>query len=77
TLNVSLRAQGAVMQQVPLDLAPPESVLIKLLDATEAVHIDALAQRAQMPVGEALGQLLLLELKGAIKQLPGKYFVRA
>jgi len=77
TLNVTLRAQGTVTKQVPLDLAPPESELMKLLDATEAVHIDVLALKAQMPVGEALGQLLLLELKGAIKQLPGKYFVRA
>ncbi|MBU0508976.1 DNA-processing protein DprA [bacterium] len=63
--------------QVPLELSRPESDLMKVLDATEATHIDAIAQSAGMPVGEALGQLLLLELKGAIKQLPGKYFVRA
>ncbi|MFZ5434646.1 MAG: DNA-processing protein DprA [Calditrichota bacterium] len=63
--------------QVHLELTAPESNLLGVLDATEALHIDTIAERVGIPVGEALGQLLLLELKGAIKQLPGKYFVRS
>jgi DNA processing protein len=63
--------------QMPLSLAEPESNLVKVLDPTEAQHVDEIAARLGLPVGEALGQLLLLELKGAVKQLPGKYFVRA
>jgi len=77
-LNVS---HGAASEkdtpQVRLDLSPPESSIVGILDATEALHIDVIAEKAGIPVGEALGRLLLLELKGAIKQLPGKYFVRA
>ncbi len=64
-------------QQPELVLDEPESNVIKLLDASEAQHIDSIAERLKVPVGDALGQLLLLELKGAVKQLPGKYFVRA
>jgi DNA processing protein len=64
-------------QQPELVLDEPEAAVIQLLDAAEAQHIDNIAERMNMPVGEALGQLLLLELKGAVKQLPGKYFVRA
>ncbi|HEY3294693.1 MAG TPA: DNA-processing protein DprA [bacterium] len=64
-------------RQPELVLDGPEANVIKLLDASEAQHIDLIAERLGLPVGETLGQLLLLELKGAVKQLPGKYFVRA
>jgi len=72
-------AQGQTdTTQLPeLILDEPEAAVIKLLDAAEAQHIDMIAEQMNVPVGEALGQLLLLELKGAVKQLPGKYFVRA
>jgi DNA processing protein len=63
--------------QAAIVLAESESTVVNVLDATEARHIDSIAQRLGVPVGEALGQLLLLELKGAVIQLPGKYFVRA
>lgn len=62
---------------VTIQLDEPEAGLVRQLDATEAVHIDILAAKAGIPVGELLGQLLMLELKGAIRQLPGKYFVRS
>ena len=64
-------------KQESLALNETETAFYGLLDASEAQHIDALAEKLSLPVGEALGQLLLLELKGAVKQLPGKYFVRA
>ena len=34
-------------------------------------------KRQEQGPGEVLSRLLMLELKGFIKQLPGKYFVRA
>jgi DNA processing protein len=64
-------------KQPALALDEPESTVFRILDATEALHIDVIAQKLDQPVGETLGQLLMLELKGAVKQLPGKYFVRA
>lgn len=49
-----------------------------LLDAfaDDAVHVDALAARAQMTVPDALVHLLSLEFKGAVRQIPGKRFLR-
>lgn len=75
-LRLHPSASGAV-RQTEIVLDESEAGLMRHLDATEAVHIDALSARLSVSVGELLGQLLLLELKGAIKQLPGKYFVRS
>ncbi len=65
------------VEQLDIPLSEPEAAITKALDGTEALHIDDIALKIGMPVGEVLGQLLLLELKGIVKQLPGKYFVRA
>jgi DNA processing protein len=70
-------ARPAVAGQTHMDLPGPETTLYGALDPSQARHIDDIAGRLGMPVGEALGHLLLMELKGAVKQLPGKYFVRA
>ena len=64
-------------EQLTIPLSEAEVAIVKALDSTEAIHIDDLALKIAVPVGEVLGQLLLLELKGIVKQLPGKYFVRA
>jgi len=49
-----------------------------LLDAVgdDPVHIDQIAARSRVSAPEALVQLLSLEFKGAVRQLPGKRFVR-
>lgn len=51
----------------------------KIYDALgdEPAHIDLLAQRAALATSEALVHLLSMEFKGAVRQLPGKMFVRA
>jgi DNA processing protein len=69
--------QSPSVEQLAISLTEPEATIVNSLDSTEAQHIDDLAMRIGVPVGETLGQLLLLELKGIVKQLPGKYFVRA
>ena len=50
--------------------------LWRLLDETTPAHVDDLAERAQINVGEALRKLAELELKGMCLQRPGKYFLR-
>jgi DNA processing protein len=42
----------------------------------EPIHIDALAEAAETSTSDALVNLLSLEFKGIVKQLPGKMFVR-
>jgi DNA processing protein len=69
--------KSELTEQMALSLSGPETMIVNALDAAEAQHIDDLALKLKVSVGEILGQLLLLELKGIVKQLPGKYFVRA
>ena len=41
----------------------------------EPKHIDEISIQSGIPAHEALGTLSMLEIKGQIKQLPGKYFI--
>ncbi|MBK6765923.1 MAG: DNA-protecting protein DprA [bacterium] len=59
------------------DLPETEAKLWELVPPDDKIHIDMLVERTSQGPGEVLSRLLMLELKGFIKQLPGKYFVRA
>ncbi|MDE3057664.1 MAG: DNA-processing protein DprA [Bacteroidota bacterium] len=50
----------------------------KLFDilSTDPMHIDTIAERAEFSTSDTLVNLLSLEFKGIVKQLPGKLFVR-
>jgi predicted Rossmann fold nucleotide-binding protein DprA/Smf involved in DNA uptake len=41
---------------------------------TSTLHIDAIARAAGIPTNQTLVELLGLELKGVVCQLPGKMF---
>ncbi len=60
----------------PTFSSPVEERLYQSL-SNEPLHVDLLAERAQIPVQEALAHLLELEFRGLVRQLPGKYFIRA
>ncbi|MCB9366872.1 MAG: DNA-protecting protein DprA [Calditrichaeota bacterium] len=75
-----LRLKSAVQPQAQAErpnLAEPELSLWELVPADQKIHIDLLVEKASQPPGELLSRLLMLELKGFVKQLPGKFFVRA
>ncbi|GLI37150.1 DNA-processing protein DprA [Geobacter hydrogenophilus] len=55
------------------DLPPAEAAVFALL-APEPLHIDEIIAKSALTVGELSAMLLRLELKGAVTQLPGKYF---
>jgi DNA processing protein len=64
-------------QSLDEQLIDEESLrLWRLLDERTPAHVDDLAERAQINVGEALRKLAELELKGMCLQRPGKYFLR-
>jgi len=42
----------------------------------EPAHADELAASTGVPAGQLVADLLALELKGLVRQLPGKYFIR-
>jgi len=53
---------------------PEEAALLQSLDQHPR-HIDEICRSLQWPVSQVMSMLLSLELKGAVEQLPGKYFV--
>ncbi len=60
---------------VPEDLSIFEEKLYSAI-AFQPVHIDEISNLTGLNVSECLGNLLSLELKGYVRQLPGKNFVR-
>jgi DNA processing protein len=60
----------------PPDLSLFERKVYDVMGDTP-VHIDAIAERSGLTTSDVLVQLLSLEFKSAVRQLPGKMFVRA
>jgi len=58
-------------------MSPEEKRLFDRLSVDTPVHIDELVEAADASVSEMLGLLLHLELKGLIRQMPGKRFQRS
>ncbi len=67
--------KDAAVAQPRIQLSIFEEKIFGLL-GEEAQHIDVLAERSGLSISDLLVQLLGLELKGIVKQLPGKYFVK-
>lgn len=76
-IKISTRAVDVVEAAPAPALAEPELKLWELIPSSDKIHIDILAEKASQGTGEVLSRLLMMELKGYIKQLPGKFFVRA
>jgi len=51
-----------------------EKKLLVFLDRSP-IHIDEISRSVEWPVSRVMAVLLALELKGIVRQLPGKYFV--
>jgi DNA processing protein len=64
---------GAGTPKPAFDLSPGEAALYTLL-AEAPLHIDDIIVRSSLTVGDVSATLLRLELKGAVIQLPGKFF---
>lgn len=59
----------------PVELQSEENQMLELV-GNEPVHIDELCALTGMPIPELMTLLFQLELKGLVRQLPGKFFVR-
>lgn len=59
----------------PPDLTLFEASIYDQLSSTP-VHVDVLADLVDRTTGDLLIQLLTMEFKGLVRQLPGKYFIR-
>jgi DNA processing protein len=65
--------RAALVEQ---DLSPTERPLYELLSVDEARHIDDLVENSGLSSSEVLAGLFDLELKGVVRQLPGKQFLK-
>ena len=63
-------------EEPPADLSDAERALLKLIPTDEPAHVDALAERSGLPIGELAGVLLGLEMRELVRQLPGRCYVR-
>ncbi|MGI6066609.1 MAG: DNA-processing protein DprA [Bacillota bacterium] len=54
--------------------SPKEREILELMMGG-AAHFDVLVEKSGLPAGEMASQLTLWEIKGLIKQLPGKYYI--
>jgi DNA processing protein len=61
---------------VEKDLAPVEGTLYQLLGVDESRHVDDLVELSGLTSSEVLAALFDLELKGVVRQLPGKQFLK-
>ena len=57
-------------------LGPLERPIYQLLSTDEARHVDELIEKSGLTSSEVLATLFDLELKGVIRQLPGKQFLK-
>jgi len=74
--ELELKLKPVLGKNIPkqqVDLSLFEENLINVL-SSEALHIDRIATLANMTTSECLVNLLSLEFKGLVKQLPGKMF---
>jgi DNA processing protein len=58
-------------------MSPEERRVFDCLSVEMPIHIDELVEAADASVSEMLGLLLNLELKGLVRQAPGKFFQRS
>lgn len=57
------------------DLTDDEKTVFNVIEVPSS-HIDTIVRTTQLPISQVSSLLLMLELKGAIQQLPGKQFTK-
>ena len=57
------------------DLTPSQQILLgKIQEAEEGMHINHLVMETQMPYGDVSSDLMMLEMQGLIRALPGGFY---
>jgi len=57
-------------------LSPSEKKLYELLRVEEATHLDELVERSGLSSSETLASLCEMEMRGIVRQMPGKQFLK-
>lgn len=76
-LRLLMKRGETAFQPLPQpDLSNDEKAVFAKIGLDTPVHIDQLFQSAGLPNGAVLTALLGLEMKEAVRELPGKFYVR-
>lgn len=74
--ELKLKPRGAAKKASELkDLSDRERRVLSLFEE-DPMHVDELIERTGLETPEALSALSQLEIKGIVKQMPGRHFVR-
>jgi DNA processing protein len=57
-------------------LSPLERKVFGLLSVDESIHVDELVEKTELNSSEVLAALCEMEMKGIVRQMPGKQFVK-
>ena len=57
-------------------LSPLEKKIFGLLGVDESIHVDELVEKSELNSSEVLAALCEMEMKGMVRQMPGKQFVK-
>lgn len=57
-------------------LSAVEKKIFALLDTDESVHVDELVEKTELNSSEVLASLCEMEMKGMVRQMPGKQFLK-
>jgi DNA processing protein len=57
-------------------LSPLEKKVFGLLSVDDSIHVDELVERAELTSSEVLAALCEMEMKGIVRQMPGKQFIK-
>src|ERR1700693_2683513 len=57
-------------------LSPLEKKVFGLLNVDESIHVDELVEKAELTSSEVLASLCEMEMKGIVRQMPGKQFLK-
>ena len=71
----STEKKGPAFVAPPPDLTDDEKTVFNAIEVPSS-HIDTIVRTTQLPISQVSSLLLMLELKGAIQQLPGKQFTK-
>lgn len=75
-LGVTPKPAAAEGSAVPELTAAEKKVYSCFAEGTGSIHIDELVRRSRLTAQEVTAILMMLELKGLVRQLPGKMFFR-
>ena len=73
--TIATKKKGTASAIPPPDLTADEKTVFDAIE-TPSSHIDTIVRTTQLPISQVSGVLLMLELKDAIQQLPGKQFTK-